>query len=100
MCKAYVYQAALLCKGCAITAREGHEPSDDSAHYPQGPYADGGGEADSPQHCDHCGEFLQNPLTGDGENYVRSALAAHGRGTPAVIAQWREFYAYLVEAQS
>jgi len=28
-----------------------------------GPYPDGGGEADAPQHCGGCGVFLENPLT-------------------------------------
>jgi hypothetical protein len=46
----------------------------DSDDLPKGPYADGGGEADTPQHCDGCGQFLGNPLTGDGLIYVEDAL--------------------------
>ena len=38
----------------------------DSDDLPKGPYSNGGGEADTPQHCDGCGAFLENPLTGDG----------------------------------
>jgi hypothetical protein len=38
----------------------------DSDELPKGPYGNGGGETDSPQHCDACGCFLQNPLTTDG----------------------------------
>lgn len=55
--------------------REAHESTFDSDDYPKGPYPDGGGEADCPQHCDTCGEFLGNPLTDDGRQYVRDALA-------------------------
>ena len=75
---AYVYQAALLCTPCALAAMLGREAQNivygsdythqfwphtwqESDSYPQGPYADGGGEADSPQHCDHCGLFLETP---------------------------------------
>jgi len=84
---AYVYQAALLCEDCGKAQRahldsafadNGADPgtdSDDSDRYPQGPYADGGGEADSPQHCDSCGAFLGNPLTGDGRAYVLARVA-------------------------
>lgn len=97
---AYIYQAALLCEDCGKAARakchedennpvvriarerncslrcaaeyESHYDSDD---YPKGPFDNGGGEADSPQHCDHCGVFLENDLTTDGANYVREQLA-------------------------
>jgi len=51
--KAYVYRAALLCEDCANTVkleRSAFASSEDSNEYPQGPYGDGGGEADSPQH--------------------------------------------------
>ena len=73
--KAYMYQAALLCQDCGEAARAkldtaGQGPANaadeysyDSDDYPKGPYADGGGEADCEQHCDHCGEPLDNPLT-------------------------------------
>lgn len=74
--KAFVFQAALLCEHCAaivmIEKRE-YEGCEDSDHYPQGPYSEGGGEADCPQHCDHCGLFLENPLTPDGDSYVHEA---------------------------
>lgn len=98
---AYVYQAALLCDDCGLAKQKAllgtvHPSKDyDSDRFPQGPYADGGGEADSPQHCDHCGEFLENSLTGDGEEYVRDLIAQHhatGRGSESVLRQWSEFY--------
>jgi hypothetical protein len=47
------------------------ESSYDSDEYPKGPYPNGGGESDSPQHCADCREFLENPLTSDGYDYVR-----------------------------
>ncbi|MFN0317543.1 MAG: hypothetical protein ACKVQA_21165 [Burkholderiales bacterium] len=54
----------------------------DSSEYPKGPYDEGGGEADSPQHCGGCREFLENPLTPDGMEYVRDAKNA----------EWDAFY--------
>ena len=91
---AYVYQAALLCGDCAkvvMGQKHGQNASDleDSDHYPQGPYSDGGGEADSPQHCDHCHVFLENPLTSDGYEYVRKEWNACGC---SVTDLWCDFY--------
>lgn len=54
-------------------------------------------EVDSPSHCDSCGAFLPHSLTRDGEEYVREALS-EGEGDPDVLAEWREYYSYLVEA--
>jgi hypothetical protein len=102
---AYIYRAALWCGPCIIKAlvaerkaapgaidmslaevlqqivsangftSESHYDSDD---LPKGPHAEGGGEADAPQHCDGCGQFLGNPLTVDGlicvENMIRDYL--------------------------
>lgn len=115
----YIFQAALLCEDCAktkqtaldrIAAEHGnvnHHYRDDSDKYPQGPFGDGGGEADTPQHCDHCGTFLHNPLTGDGLIYVKTlavefctaaddywpevADRADAGGKPA-LAEWIRFY--------
>ena len=103
---AYIFQAALLCSDCGQATKDrldaaGLAPDNpeaeytfDSDTYPKGPYADGGGEADSPQHCDQCGVFLENPLTPDGQEYVRQA-AAENFGHNAIVRQWREFYDYL-----
>lgn len=95
---AYIYQAALLCEDCAFAAQKacrakGHYSADDSDRWPQGPYADGGGESDSPEHCDHCGIFLENPLTSDGEEYVR--LVATPTHAIEKVREWREYYSYL-----
>ena len=84
----YIFQAALLCAECAQQVMAEIEypgnPKDeytyDSDDYPKGPYSDGGGEADTPQHCDHCGVFLENPLTGDGYVYVIEALLSYRAG--------------------
>lgn len=98
---AYIFRAALLCEECAIATQEEcvrdgiTRDADLSDVYPQGPYPDGGGEADSPQHCDQCGTFLYNDLTDYGEDYVRELLAEHqrtGRGNAAVLKEWSDFY--------
>ena len=101
---AYIYRAALYCEDCVIDIKmrlnwlhEGvPEEGYDSDWYPKGPYPDGGGEADTPQHCDCCHLFLENPLTGDGESYVKEALEDFG-GCRAVLEDWASFYDYLVE---
>ncbi len=97
---AYIYQAALYCKDCGASirehlAREGRAPSNpsdeatfDSDEYPKGPYPDGGGEADCPNHCDGCGMFLENPLTSDGYEYIAEAVARGGD----VAELWADFY--------
>ena len=100
----YAYQAALLCEDCGKDIRSNldkqrvsswedlDESCYDSDDYPKGPYSNGGGESDTPQHCDACNVFLENPLTTDGEEYVKTE--AHDKGTPAV---WLQFYSYLFE---
>lgn len=105
--RAYVYQAALLCESCgdAVKAkldvnRPAHidpdnESSYDSGEYPKGPYDNGGGEADCPQHCDHCQVFLENPLTTDGYAYVeeeRREAAKYGMPEDSPVRTWCEFY--------
>ena len=95
---AFMYRAALLCEDCGEAVRTALGPAadtGDSDAYPQGPYSDGGGEADSPQHCDTCGVHLDNPLTPDGESYVQEAFeqfAQEGRGQIATLAEWRDAY--------
>jgi len=111
----YVYNAGLYCEDCGKSIREqaifeGHTPADlddewsyDSDEFPKGPYPDGGGEADLPQHCEsgeHCinaielsdgskiGAWLENELTTDGVAYVQEAIAEGGE----VAEMWKEFY--------
>ena len=86
---AYVFQAALLCDECATRLKPYLSYSKESDIYPQGPYADGGGEADSPNHCDFCQVFLENMLTSDGESYVREAVKNREND------EWEQFYYYL-----
>jgi len=96
---AYIFQAALLCEDCAQHVREGlhaellalADQDGNSDMAPQGPYADGGGEADMPQHCDHCGTFLQNPLTSEGYDYVRD-MASDKTSHCSVVNEWVAFY--------
>ena len=106
---AYVFQAALYCEDCGRALAQdlhqrGVEDTGDSDDFPQGPYSDGGGEADTPQHCDNgarclaaeqiggrrVGAFLENPLTRDGEAYVRQALT-ETPGSP-LVCFWAEHY--------
>ena len=100
---AYIYQADIYCEDCGRAlcrtlpfpagADRDREETWDSDDYPKGPYPDGGGESDCPQHCgasEEClnaitvrsrgerykiGVPLENPLTTDGVEYVREALA-------------------------
>lgn len=67
----------------------------DSDELPKGPFDDGGGEADTPQHCCGCQLFLENPLTQAGYRYVRELILEHadtGRGDRAVLLTWAAFY--------
>jgi hypothetical protein len=96
---AYIFQAALICSDCAETHVTTHAEPDDAADnsdsWPAGPYGDGGGEADSPQHCDMCRVFLDNSLTGDGSTYVKGLwrdFVEIGRGDVAVLREWRDAY--------
>lgn len=125
---AYAYQAALWCEDCINIVKvktvkpdyvdESDESTYDSDDWPKGPFADGGGDADCPQHCDGCGCFLGNPLTVYGEADVKEAVSpyvspdddgelwldrialvrdrANEDGSNGdVIATWFEAYGYL-----
>jgi hypothetical protein len=110
---AYIYQAALLCERCAGQVKLAHllagtapaypadETSYDSDDYPKGPYSDGGGASDSPQHCDHCSAFLENPLTSDGWDAVQSACIDDmraGRLPSVALTEWAAFYGIKVQS--
>jgi hypothetical protein len=122
----YLYKAALWCGPCIIKAlvaerkaapgaidtapaealeqiisANGYtsESDYDSDDLPKGPYADGGGEADTPQPCDGCGHFFENPLTGDGLIYVEDAIRRcittrklSAATSNAAVVDWAEFY--------
>jgi hypothetical protein len=97
----WIYKADIYCDSCGREQKDrllffegsrlpGFEvkvDTGDSDDFPQGPYPDGGGEADNPQHCAECGLFLENPLTDEGRQYVREA---YGRSSASVM--WGEFY--------
>lgn len=103
----YMYQAALWCSDCGEKIKEDltaegkapESPDDemtfDSDDFPKGPYDASGGEADNPQHCDGCGMFLENDLTGDGRNglckMIARKLGEKGKVSEA-MREWVEFY--------
>jgi len=119
----YIFQAALYCEDCGEAIREelkasGKAPEDpddetsfDSDEFPAGPYPDGGGEADSPQHCDSmdkclnaitlpCGSkigaWLENSLTEEGVkevvNSIREDLVRDDEHGRQVGRLWRKWY--------
>jgi hypothetical protein len=112
---AYIYNADIYCEDCGEAirkelTREGSAPENpddersyDSDEFPKGPYPDGGGESDSPQHCgsgEGClnaielsdghkiGAWLENELTMEGVAYVQEAISEGGE----VAEMWRGFY--------
>jgi hypothetical protein len=98
---AYVYMAALYCSDCARKIQRELEDEGETIHtgdsgdWPQGPYRDGGGESDSPQHCDECGYFLRNPLTPEGREYVKQAWIESLDRDPEdnkVVYEWVQWY--------
>jgi len=111
----YIYAADIYCEQCGEAIREriireglapdnpDDERSYDSDEFPKGPYYDGGGEADCPQHCgsgeDCCnaiklpsgrkiGAWLENDLTIEGIKYVHEAIQEGGD----VAELWSEYY--------
>ena len=117
----YIYAADIYCKECGEAIRKeiaeedefryakitpsnpDNEWSYDSGEFPKGPYPDGGGEADCPQHCGsgpEChnaielpdgtkvGAWLENELTMDGLEYVKEAIREGGE----VAEMWNGFY--------
>lgn len=117
---AYIYDADIYCDACGESIRErierdGHAPADpddettyDSGEYPKGPYPDGGGEADCPQHCGSgadclnaievdgrwVGAFLENPLTSEGMRYVKERAA---EGLTECVKLWCDHYGIAPE---
>jgi len=56
------------------------------------------GASDCPNHCDGCGEFLENDLTADGADYVVAAVreALESGDTDCVaITEWMPHYFWL-----
>jgi hypothetical protein len=101
--KAFFYQADIYCEDCGeeliadLGGRENCPALVDSNAWPDGAHDEGGGEADHPQHCGACGQFLDNPLTPDGENYVIDAFRDYidrGAGRLSVLREWRDAYGW------
>lgn len=101
----YIFQADIYCESCGKGLRmeipkpahadKEDESTYDSDEWPKGPYGDGGGEADCPQHCAACHEFLMNPLTGHGYDWLRAQAA------PFMIhdGDWHDIEASAAKAQ-
>ena len=104
-------------KATGRAARKGLKKDSDSDSYPQGPYLDGGGESDGPEHCDanegcinamefagtKVGVWLGNPLTNEGVRELKEMLS-NPRPTTYQLALhefWSSVYAdYLAEVPS
>ena len=104
---AYIYCADIYCEECGEKIKadldaKGQRPANpndertfDSDEYPKGPYDNGGGEADTPQHCGNCHKPLLNDLTDEGVKYVLEYLkeyVEHEGGTDnnSVLDGWAE----------
>jgi hypothetical protein len=102
-----MYAASFYCAPCGEAIRErltvgseaptdiDDESSYDSDEFPKGPFADGGGESDTPQHCDSCHVFLENDLTAEGRAYVADAIEraiVDGRSDSVALKEWLLFY--------
>ncbi len=107
MCKVYVYKADLLCYECGVDTyndlrSHNIRDTEDSDTFPQGPESNGGGEADSPQHCGKCERFLENPLTSHGVEYVKEAVQRYNSlrtGNPRILQEWLDYYEIDYEIQ-
>src|SRR3990167_9275669 len=101
----YIFQADVYCYACIKTVKKalrlvGQVPTNpkdqstyDSDFYPKGPFPDGGGEADSFQHCNKCELFLENPLTEEGVRYTLEAVQDYletGCGRIKILDQWTQ----------
>ena len=97
---AYIYRADIYCEDCAEQTVAAirhdlvlHTNLIGSDNFPQGPFPNGGGEADIPQHCGSCGVFLENPLTEIGRNYAQLACDWNTSTKHTVaLAIWADFY--------
>ncbi len=97
----YIFEAAFWCGECTQEIKldlqtptfDGFDPDNelsyDSDEWPKGPFDMSLEESDTPEHCDRCGLFLENPLTSYGGDYVREAILMEE------IPAWRTFYSYL-----
>jgi hypothetical protein len=111
----YIYKADVYCDDCGNAIRaelkaEGKAPEDeldhysyDSDDYPKDADVEND-ESDCPQHCAGCGEFLHNPLTSDGYEYVQEKLnefkdsvktiAKFANSNHPALAEWASWYGF------
>jgi hypothetical protein len=103
----YIYKADVYCQSCGdairvkLAATAPVDPLDhhsyDSDDYPKEASVERD-EADCPQHCGKCGEFLRNPLTSEGYRYVQEALNAtklpsiYIGNMPVALKAWASWY--------
>ena len=67
-------------------------------HIEYSSHPDGGGEADTPQHCNDCDVFLENPLTDYGMQYVMDAIEDYeNNGNDLTITEWADFYGLMCD---
>lgn len=100
---AYIYQAGLFCPNCTKEIKKTltcpGDPNDewtfDSDDYPKGPFADGGGEADTPNHCAKCQCFLENPLTEEGYRHIERQIGIMV-GYNEVVKLWCNHYGFKI----
>ena len=89
----YAYNADIYCDNCAEEIKRlCGEDTGDTDEYPQ--YVDND-EADCPQHCGDCGEFLENALTMDGYDYVKEAIMDDlkaGNDNSVAVTEWAPYY--------
>jgi len=108
----YIYKADTYCEECGESIRRSLAdvaPEDtldhvtyDSDDYPKDADLEHE-EADCPQHCAACSEFLNNPLTSEGYKYVQSALSDLPaltstsqlvKANHAHLAKWANYYGF------
>ena len=107
----YIYQADVYCGKCGETICKdlmlvGKAPEDtldhrsyDSEDYPKDANVEHD-EADCPQHCAACGEFLRNPLTSAGYKHVQEQLndtklpSVYVGSMPVALKAWASWYGF------
>lgn len=97
----YIYQGDEFCEDCGrdicdalrFARKTPINPSDESTYdsddYPKGPYPTEFNKADTPQYCDSCHGFLENPLTEEGYQFVKDCLLEDPSDS---VLEWADFY--------
>ena len=94
----FIFAADVYCPHCAdaikrrlasvAPADPANENTFDSGDYPKGPYSDD--SSDTPQNCAECGDYIENPLTEAGVDYVIEAMQEDidRHHTNSVVRDW------------